>query len=121
MARYIDGFLFAVEVKNIKTYVTLARKAGKIWREHGALEYMECEGDDLESPGSVSFRMNMGTNKKETVFFSYIVYKSRKHRDAVLKKVMADPRIVKMMQDKNPPIDYSRMVYGGFKAAVDLA
>ena len=120
MAHYIDGFLFAVALSKAKDYQKIARRAGKIWIEYGALDYKECIGDDLNTEGMGSFTKTMATTKKETVFFSYIVYRNKKHRDAVNKKVMADPRIKRMMKDKNPPVDYSRMVWGGFKAVVDL-
>ena len=120
MAHYVDGFLFAVALNKAKDYQKLARRASKIWIEHGALDYKECMGDDLNTGDvAVSFAKIMATTKKETVFFSYIVYRNKKHRDAVNKKVMADPRIAQMMKEK-PPIDYSRMVYGGFRAVVDV-
>lgn len=121
MPRYVDGFVIPVPKRNIPAYRKMAALAGKVWKEHGALAYLECVGDDLKHAGIVmSFPRLTRAKPAETVFFSYIVYKSRAHRDAVNKKVMADPRIARMMQQKKPPFDFKRMAYGGFKALVDL-
>ena len=120
MAHYIDGFLFAVALSKAKDYQKIARRAGKVWIEYGALDYKECIGDDLNTEGMGSFTKTMATTKKETVFFSYIVYRSKKHRDAVNKKVMADPRIAAMCPPGQAPFDEKRMFFGGFKAVVSL-
>jgi uncharacterized protein YbaA (DUF1428 family) len=120
MARYVDGFVLPVPKKNREKYLRMARKAGKVWREHGALEYVEAIADDVK-PGKVtSFPQSVKLKAGETVIFSFVVYKSRKHRDAVLKKVMADPRLADMMDPKTLPFDGMRMFWGGFKAVVDL-
>ncbi len=116
---YVDGFVLAVPKKNLQAYVRMARKAGKVWKEHGALEFRECVGDDLAVKMATSFPKVMKPKRGETVFFSYIVYKSRAHRDKVNAKVMKDPRITGMMQ-KEMPFDSKRMAYGGFKVLVDL-
>lgn len=121
--RYVDGFLLTVPKKKLAAYEKMAKLGGKIWKKHGALEYMECTGDDL-SPEWVKFTFPQAAKAKpdEVVVFSFIVFKSRKHRDAVNKKVMADPA----MDPENPknkmkdmPFDLDRMAYGGFKALVD--
>ncbi len=118
MAHYIDGFVLPVPKKNIAAYVRLAKKASKIWREHGALEYRECVGDDLAVKFGVTFPKAIQPKPGETVVFAYIVYKSRAHRDQVNAKVMKDPRISKMCDPKNMPFDCARMIYGGFKTLV---
>lgn len=119
MARYVDGFVLPVPKKNLEAYRQLARKAGKVWRDHGALEYLECLGDDLKVKFGVPFTKVARVKTGETVVFSWIVYKSRAHRDRVNAKVMKDPRLAKMMDPKNNPFDVKRMVYGGFKVIVD--
>jgi uncharacterized protein YbaA (DUF1428 family) len=119
MARYVDGFLLPVPKKNIAAYRKLSRKAGKVWREHGALEYRETVGDDLATKFGVDFPRAARRKQGETVVFSWIVYKSRAHRDRVNAKVMKDPRLAKMMDGKNLPFDVKRMAYGGFKVIVD--
>ena len=121
MAKYVDGYVLAVPKKNIPAYRRMALKAGKVWREHGALEFRECAGDDLK-PKGVEHRFPRLIKAKpgETVFFSWIVFKSRAHRDKVNAKVMKDPRLAEMMDPKAMPFDAKRMVYGGFKALVDL-
>jgi len=118
--KYIDAFVLPVPKKNVAAYRDMARKAGKIWREYGALEYRECVGDDLKTPIGVPFPRLSKAKKGETVFFSFIVYKSRAHRDSVNKKVLSDPRMDKMMAGKAMPFDVKRMAYGGFKALVDV-
>ena len=115
---YVDGFLLPVPKKNLKAYQQLSRKAGKVWRELGALEYRECVGDDLKVKGMAPFAKAARAKAGETVVFSWIVYKSRAHRDAVNKKVMKDPRIAAQMT-KSMPFDVKRMMYGGFKVFVD--
>lgn len=120
MPRYVDGFVIPVPKKKVKAYKALAKKAGKIWMEHGALEYMECVGEDLKVKFGLPFGKLTKTNPSETVFFSFIVYKSRKHRDAVNKKVMADKRMNEMCDPGDMPFEVKRMAYGGFEALVDL-
>src|SRR4030095_3455468 len=93
---YVDGFLLPVPKKNLKAYQTMSKKAGKVWRDHGALQYVESVGDDLDNNFGASFSKTIKTKPGETVVFSFIVYKSRAHRDSVNKKVMADPRLSKM-------------------------
>lgn len=113
---YVDGFVVPVPKKKLDAYRRMARKAGKIWREHGALEFKECIADDVK-PGKVtSFPQSVKLKKNETVVFAYIVYKTRKHRDKVLAKVMADPRLKGSMEDL--PFDGMRMFWGGFKVLV---
>ncbi|MGI8618952.1 MAG: DUF1428 domain-containing protein [Gemmatimonadaceae bacterium] len=117
---YVDGFLLPVPKKHIATYKRMARKAGKIWIEHGALEFRECAGEDLRPKGPVPFPRLVKAKPGETVFFSWIVFKSRADRDRVNKKVMSDPRLQKMMEPGAVPFDYKRMAYGGFNVAVSL-
>jgi uncharacterized protein YbaA (DUF1428 family) len=114
---YVDGFVLVVPKKKLDVYKSMARKAGKIWREHGALDYRECVGDDLKVKFGMPFTKLAKTKSGETVVFSYIVYKSRAHRDKVNAKVMADPRLSKGMP-KEMPFDLKRMAYGGFKTLV---
>ena len=118
--RYVDGFVLAVPEKNLKVYRSIAQKAGKIWKEHGALEYFEAVGDDLDVKFGKPFPKLMKPKDGETVLFSFIVYKSRADRDKINAKVMADPRMNKLMQQGAMPFDVKRMAYGGFKALVDL-
>lgn len=117
---YVDGFVVPVPKKNLAAYRLLSRKAGKIWKEHGALEYRECVGDDLKQKGSLSFPKSVKAKPGETVFFSWIVYKSRAQRDKVIKKVMADPRLAAMMDPDKAIFDWKRMLYGGFSMVVDV-
>ena len=116
---YVDGFVTPVPKKRVAEYKRQSRFAGKVWRGHGALEFKECIADDVSWGKRTSFLRAVKQKSSETVFFSYIVYKSRAERDRVLKKVMSDKRMAKMMKDKNPPFDAKRMIYGGFKVAVD--
>lgn len=118
--RYVDGFVLPVPKKNLPAYVRMSQKAGKIWREHGALEYRECAGDDLDIKFGVPFPRQIKLKPGETVVFAWIVYKSRAHRDKVNAKVMKDPRLANMMDSKAMPFDVKRMVYGGFKVLVDV-
>ncbi|MFH0350447.1 MAG: DUF1428 domain-containing protein [Chromatiales bacterium] len=120
MARYVDGFILPVPKKNLDAYRRMAQLAGKVWREHGALEYMECIADDVKPGKYTSFPQSVKLKPGEVVFFSWIVYKSRKHRDSVNAKVMKDPRLAKMMDPKALPFDGKRMFWGGFKAVVEL-
>jgi uncharacterized protein YbaA (DUF1428 family) len=114
---YADGFVIPVPKKNIADYRKLARKAGKVWREHGALDYYECVGDDLVVPPQFTgFTQLAGLKKNETVIFAWIVYKSKAHRNRVNAKVMKDPRMLK--PPKNMPFDHARMAFGGFKVIV---
>lgn len=117
--KYVDGYLLPVPVKHLQAYRRIARKAGKVWKEHGALEYRECAGDDLNIKGPiVPFPRQMKTKRGETVIFAWIVFKSRAHRDRVNAKAMKDPRIA-AMGPESMPFDTKRMVYGGFKVLVD--
>ena len=116
--RYVDGFVLTVPKKNLSAYRRMAAKAGKIWREHGALEYMEAAGDDLAVKFGLPFPKMAKPKKGETIVFSYIVYKSKADRNKVNAKVMKDPRL--HMDEKAMPFDPKRMAYGGFKALVDL-
>jgi uncharacterized protein YbaA (DUF1428 family) len=116
---YVDGFVVPVPRKNVAAYRRLARKAGVVWKEYGAVAYMECLGDDLNPKMPVNFPKTLKLKTGETVFFSWIVYKNKAQRDRVNKLIMKDPRIAKMMSGK-PPFDYTRMLYGGFKPIVAL-
>jgi uncharacterized protein YbaA (DUF1428 family) len=118
MANYVDGFVLPIPKRNMSAYRRMARKAGKVWREHGALDYVECIADDVKPGKHTSFPQSVKLKPGEVVWFSYIVYKSRRHRDSVLKKVMADPRLAKMMDPKAMPFDGKRMFWGGFKVMV---
>jgi uncharacterized protein YbaA (DUF1428 family) len=118
---YVDGFIVAVPMKNLPAYRRLARKAGKIWREHGALEVRECVADDVKVGKLTSFPRSVKAKPGETVVFSWILYKSRADRDRVNAKVMKDPRLkMDMMDVKSLPFDGKRLIYGGFKVLVDL-
>lgn len=119
MPRYIDGFVLPVPTKNLAAYRRIARKAGKIWREHGALEYIECAADDVKPGKLTSFPQSVKLKRGETVIFAWIAYKSRAHRDQVNAKVMKDPRLASMMDPKSMPFDGRRMFFGGFKSIVE--
>ncbi len=116
--KYVDGYVLPVAKKNLPAYRRLAQKAEKIWREHGALEYKECAGDDLNMKFGLPFPRLMKLKRGETVVFSYIVFKSRAHRDRVNSKVMKDPRIASMCDPEEMPFDAKRMACGGFKTLV---
>jgi uncharacterized protein YbaA (DUF1428 family) len=120
MARYVDGFVLPVPKRNLDAYRRQARKAGKIWREHGALEYRECVADDVKVGKLTSFPQSVKRKREETVVFSWIVFKSRAHRDRVNAKVMKDPRLTDMMDPKAMPFDAKRMIYGGFSVLVEI-
>ena len=120
MAKYVDGFVVPVPKKRLKDYQALARKAGKIWKEYGALDYLEAAADDVKKGKWTSFPKSVKLKPSEMVVFSYIVYKSRAHRDQVNKKVMSDPRIKGMCDPKNMPFDGKRMFWGGFKSIVEV-
>jgi uncharacterized protein YbaA (DUF1428 family) len=117
---YIDGYVIPVPTKKVAAYRRVAAKAGKIWLEYGALQLVESLADDVKPGKYTSFPQSVKLKKGEKVVFSFIVYKSRKDRDRINKKVMNDPRIAKMMDPKNPPFDMKRMFFGGFKAIVEL-
>jgi uncharacterized protein YbaA (DUF1428 family) len=117
--RYVDGYVLPVPKRNLRAYRQIARKAGTVWKNHGALEYRECAGDDLGSKWGVPFPKLLKLKRGETVIFAWIVFKSRRHRDAVNAKVMKDPRMNRMMNPNKPPFDHKRMVYGGFEMMVD--
>ena len=117
---YVDGFVVPVPKRKLAAYRSMARKAGKVWREHGALEYRECVADDVKWGKRTSFPRGVKQKPGETVFFSYIVYKSRADRDRVIARVMKDKRLAAMMNPKTMPFDAKRMIYGGFKTVVDL-
>ncbi|MDZ4772443.1 MAG: DUF1428 domain-containing protein [Planctomycetota bacterium] len=123
MPLYVDGFLIPVPKKNIAAYRRLASAAGKVWRKLGALEFRECVGDDLDGKGALSFHKSAKTKPGETVVFSWIVYRSRAHRDKVNAAVMKDPRILAMIAEmsdkKKSPFDPRKMAHGGFKVIVD--
>ena len=120
MAKYVDGFVLPVPKKNLAAYRRMSSLAGKVWREHGALEYVECVADDVKPGKLTSFPQSVKMKRGETVLFSWIVYKSRKQRDRVNAKVMKDPRLAHMMDAKSMPFDGRRMFWGGFKSIVDL-
>jgi uncharacterized protein YbaA (DUF1428 family) len=120
MARYADGFVIPLPKRNVDAYRRGARKAAKIWREHGALEVRECVGEDVPKGKVTSFPRSVKVKRGETVVFSWIVFKSRAHRDRVNAKVMKDPRLADMMDAKDMPFDASRMIYGGFEVIVDV-
>lgn len=120
MANYVDGFVLPIPRRNVKKYLKIAKLAGKVWRDHGALEYYECMADDVKKGKWTSFPQSVKLKAGEVVFFSWIVYKNRAHRDRVNKKVMKDPRLAKMMTPEAMPFDGKRMIYGGFKPVVTL-
>ena len=115
---YVDGFVVPVPRKNLPAYRRMARKAGKVWREHGALEYREWISDDVKVGKLTSFPRSVKLKRGETVVFAYIVYKSRADRDRVNTKVMKDPRLADMMDPKSMPFDGKRLIYGGFKLLI---
>jgi uncharacterized protein YbaA (DUF1428 family) len=116
--QYVDGFILPVPKKNLKAYQTMAKKACKVWLDHGALDYRECVAEDVKLGKWTSFPRSVKLKKGETVVFAWITYKSRKHRDAVNAKVMKDPRLAKMMDPTKMPFDGKRMIYGGFDTIV---
>ncbi len=120
MPKYVDGFVVPVPKKNMAAYRRMARACGKIWIEHGALEYIECIGDDIPAGKLTSFPISVKLKPSETVVFSWIVYASRKQRDRTNNKVMADPRIQKFMAPSAMPFDGKRLIYGGFKSFLEF-
>jgi len=117
--KYVDGFVLPVAKKKLQAYRRMAQKAGRVWRDHGALEVRECVADDVKLGKRTSFPRSVKLKRGETVFFSYIVYKSRADRDRVNAKVLKDPRITGMGDMKDMPFDARRMIYGGFKVLVE--
>jgi uncharacterized protein YbaA (DUF1428 family) len=117
---YVDGFVLPIPKKNLEVYRKMSRAAGRVWKELGAVEYREAVGNDLKAKGFAAFPKLARARAGETVVFSWIVYKSRAHRDRVNAKVMKDPRIASMMKDKKMPFDVKRMAYGGFDIIVDV-
>jgi uncharacterized protein YbaA (DUF1428 family) len=118
MPKYVDGFVLPVPKKKLADYRRMAQKAGKIWMEYGALEFVECVADDVKPGKTTSFPQSVKLKPGEIVVFSYIVYKSRAQRDRINKKVMADPRLNDMMDMSNMPFDAKRMIFGGFNVLV---
>ena len=117
--KYVDGYVVPVPRKNLAAYKKLARKCGKIWRDHGALEYKEYVAEDVKKGKHTSFPRSVKTKPGETVIFAYVVYKSRAHRDRVNKKAMLDPRLKAFHDPKNVPFDHTRMFWGGFELIVE--
>ena len=118
MARYVDGFVIPMPKKNLPAYLRMAKLGAKVWREYGALEYYECVGDDLKTKMGTPFPSQLALKPNETVVFSWIVFKSRAHRDRVNAKVMKDPRMNDPQMAKAMPFDIKRMTYGGFEVLV---
>jgi uncharacterized protein YbaA (DUF1428 family) len=118
MPHYVDGFVIPLPKKKLDAYRRMATKASKIWREYGALDYKECVGDDLNTEMAMPFTKGIKSKPDETIVFSWIVYKSKAHRDKVNAKIMKDPRIAAMCDGKDMPFDCKRMLYGGFKVIV---
>jgi uncharacterized protein YbaA (DUF1428 family) len=121
MAHYVDGFVVPVPLDKIDAYRAMAEAAGKIWLEHGALQFVETLADDVKPGKLTSFPQSVQMKEGETVVFSYIVYESREQRDSVNAKVMEDPRLKSMMESGEPPFDAKRMFFGGFTTIVELA
>jgi uncharacterized protein YbaA (DUF1428 family) len=124
MARYVDGFVLPVAKKNLAAYRRVARLAGKVWREHGALQYVECVAEELEAVHGGEkhkslFPKMAGLKRGEVVVFSWIAYQSKGDRNRIMKKVMTDPRMAKMMDPATMPFDMKRMAWGGFKPIVE--
>lgn len=115
---YVDGYVLPIPKKNITAYTRIAKQASKIWRDHGALQYRECVGEDLNNKFCLTFPKGIKTKPGETIVFAFIEYKSRAHRDKVNAAVMKDPRLAKICDPKNMPFDCTRMIYGGFKTIV---
>ena len=115
---YVDGFIVPVQTKKMKAYLKLAKLASKVWKDHGALEYVECVADDVKKGKWTSFPRSVKLKRGETVIFSYIVYKSRADRDRIMKKVMTDKRLENAMDPKNMPFDGKRFIWGGFKTKI---
>lgn len=118
MPQYVDGFVVPVPKRKVAAYRRMSRLAGKVWREHGALDYVECMADDVKPGKWTSFPQSVKLKKGEVVWFSWIMYRSRRDRDRINAKVMKDPRLASMMDPKNMPFDGKRMFWGGFKVMV---
>jgi uncharacterized protein YbaA (DUF1428 family) len=116
---YVDGFLLAVPTRKLQAYRRMSAKAGKVWKEYGALEYRECVHDHVLQKSGATFQKRVKAKRGEVVVFSWIVYKSRAHRDKILPKIMQDKRLTSM-GSKDMPFDMKRMSYGGFKVLVDM-
>jgi uncharacterized protein YbaA (DUF1428 family) len=119
MKKYVDGYVLPMPQNSLEEYRKMADLAGSVWKEHGALEYIECAGDDLDQEELVSFRKIAGAKENETVVFAWVVFESKEHRDRVNKAVMADPRLTGMTNPDAMPFDCKRMAYGGFKVIVE--
>ncbi len=117
---YVDSFILPVPKKNLAAYKKMAKLSAKVWHDHGALNYMECMADDVPTGKVTSFSKSVKLKAGEVVFFSFVTYKSRSHRDQVMKKVMADPRLAAMMNGDKMPFDGMRMFWGGFKPVVKM-
>lgn len=120
MGKYVDGFVLPIAKANVEKYREMAQRASEIWKEHGALEYYEAVGDDLEIEKMLSFKTIAGASDDETVIFAWIVYESREHRDKVNEAVMSDPRLQEDMESCKDVFDFKRMAYGGFKTLVTI-
>ena len=120
MSNYIDGFVLTIARNNLPAYQRMARKAGRLWREHGALAYVECAGDDMNAAGMVSFPKLAKAKPCEVVIFAWATFKSRRARDAANAAIMKDPRIAGMCDTSKRIVDCKRMAYGGFKVLVRL-
>ncbi len=120
MSHYVDGFVIPVPQRKLAAYRSMAKKAGKIWMEYGALDYKECVADDIKPGFGLSFPKGIKCKSGEVVVFSWIVYKSKAHRDRTNKKIMKDPRLAAMCDPKDTPFDANRMLYGGFKVMVSF-
>jgi uncharacterized protein YbaA (DUF1428 family) len=116
---YVDGFVLLVSKRNLNAYRSISRAAGKVWREHGALEYKECVADHLETGLGMPFTALVRPKRGETIVFSFVVFKSRAHRDRVNARVIKDPRLADLIRPGAMPFDARRMAYGGFKVLVD--
>jgi uncharacterized protein YbaA (DUF1428 family) len=117
---YVDGFIVPVPKRNLAAYRAMAKKAGKVWMDHGALSYVECVADDVKKGKRTSFPRSVKLKPSETVVFSWITYKSRASRDSIMGKVMKDKRLAAMMDPKAMPFDGKRMIFGGFKSLLEF-
>ena len=117
---YVDGFVVPLPRNKLDAYKAMSKKCGEIWREHGALRYVECIGDDVKPGKLTSFPQSVNLEDGELVVFSWIEYASREARDAINDKVMSDPRMADMMKPENMPFDGKRMIYGGFERLLEL-
>ena len=120
MSHYVDGFILSIKRSKLPAYTRLARKAAKVWRDCGALEYRECAAEDVNAPGLIPFPKLAQSKPGEVVIFAWAVFKSRRHRDATNKRIMADPRMAGMCEEAKQLVDCKRMAYGGFKSIVTL-